>query len=340
MYTTEQLLARLDSAFKGILVPGDLGDSILQPVKFARFVRAMQHKAVILSEARFIKMEAQQVDIDRVGFVGRILKAGTDAGGNHRELSTPATDYAKPAFATNKLIAKELQAVCGIRDKSLRRNIEKGDFENTLVDLFGEAAGRDMEEFFILADTDIVWAEDDVLSLTDAWAKRAANKVYGLESAGSAGDEDFDPDDPESVFDALLKATPKQYLQNPSEWRIYTDWDLQDEYRNLLRARGTNLGDQAQTTGMGLAYKGYPIRYCPMLERSADYTDGTTGAGRIAMLQHPDNMAWGIFHEVTVERDRKPRDRRTDFVLTMEGDADYEDENAATVAFFDQEVTP
>jgi len=39
---------------------------------------------------------------------------------------------------------------------------------------------------------------------------------------------------------------------------------------------------------------------------------------------------------VTVEPDRIPSDRRTDFVLTLEADAHYEDENGAVAALIDQ----
>lgn len=320
--TNQEMLARLDQAFKFITV-GDLNQGILQPDKLDRFVRAMQHRTVILNEARFINMDAQQVDIDRVGFIGRILRSGTDAAGAHREL--PQNQFVQPAFNTNSLVAVELQAITGIRDKALRRNIERDGFENTLVDLFGEAAGRDMEEFAILADEDIAWANDDVLSLTDGWIKLAGNQVFGVAGNDPA---DFDPADPESLFDAMIQAVPKQFLQNRAEWRFYVDFEIEDSYRNILRARGTALGDTAQVGAQPLVYKGIPIKYVPMLERS-----DAGAAGRVAMLQHPDNMAWGVFHEVTVERDRIVKDRRTDFVLTFEGDVGYEDENAAVSAF-------
>ena len=323
------LLAKLDAAFKAITV-GDLNEGILTPEKFDRFVQVLQHRTVVLTEARFIPMEAQQVDIDRVGFTGRILKAGVDQAGADQDLS--ASDHVKPTFTTNKLIAKELQAITGIKDNALRRNIERGNFENTLIQLFGEAAGRDLEEWFLLADTAIAYGTDAVLSLINGWCKRAANKIYGV-----GGSKDFDPSAniwPENMFDALIAALPKQYLQNRAEWRIYCDWTTENDYRNLLKARGTQLGDQAQTQGTAIPYKGIEIKYVPMLERSKAIP---TGAGRIATLQHPDNMAWGLFHEVTIERDRIAKSRRTDFVLTLEGDADYEDENAAVVAFIQAE---
>ena len=330
-YTNDQLLAKLDQAYKEVTV-ADLDQTVLAPDKFDQYIQAMQHRTVILPEARFMTMESQITDIDRVGFVGRILTEGVDAA----QAVVGAEASVNPAFNTNRLTAKELRALTGIRDRALRRNIERGGFENTLVNLFGEAAGRDFEEWALLANEDAnarqggpFPAGDVLLTLTDGWIEKAANKVFGVAGADPA---EFDPNDVEEILDAMLVALPKQFLQNRSEWRYYVPWELENAYRNVLRARGTALGDSAQTQAQPLYYKGIPVRYCPMMERSQAPVDG---AGRVAMLTHPDNTVWGIFHEVYIEREREAKLRRTDFVLTFEGDCHYEDENAAVSAYLD-----
>lgn len=327
MKTNEQLLTKLEQAFKSITV-SDLNGTVLAAEKFDSFVRTVQEGSNILQNARFIEMDSQIVDIDRVGFSGRILKSGSDAAGASRTLADG--EESKPTFAQNKLTAVELQAITGIKDTALRRNIEREGFEDTLVDMFAEAAGQDLEEFCILGNTDITHAQDDVLSLSDNWAKKAANKVYG---AGTGAD--FDPTDVEAMFDALIAAVPKKYIRDRSAWRIYVTFEQYEAYREVLAARGTALGDAALTGDIALNYKGFMVEYSPMLERSKPV--GDNGAGRLAMLQHPDNMAWGLFHQINIEPDRKPRERKTDYVLTLEGDANYEDENAAAVAYLDQE---
>lgn len=328
MFTPDDLLKRLDAALKMITVD-ELGQSVLEPAQFDRFVQAAQEKTTILNEARYLKMLAHRVNIDRIGFVGRLLAAGRSAVG-----AKVVPTSVSPAFDTNQLVAKELVAVTGLEDDALRRNIEGGNLESTLIDLFASAAGRDIEEICLLADT-AYGATDQFLQQTNGWIKLAANKVYG----GAGGD--FDEDAvapatlfPENMFEAMLVALPKEHLQTRSEWRLYVSWEIENAYRNLLRARGTILGDEAQTKDTGIPYKGVPVLYCPGVERSASVGDG--GAGRVALLSHPDNKVYGIFHEVTVEPDRQPKDRRTDFVLTCEVDADYEDENAAVAALIDQ----
>jgi len=332
-----ELLERLNAAFKAVTI-GDLNEGILVAEQFDRFIQIAQHRTVLMQEARFIKMDRQQVNIDRTGFMGRILRAGrhmdpTDTATYGKTKVLADSEHVRPQFMTNKLVAEELQAITGIEDQALRRNIERGKFENTLISMFGEAAGRDLEEWFILADKDIPMSTDAVLSLIDGWIKSASNKVYG--SGGEGGFNPSSDEWPSNMFEAMLEALPKQYFQNEAEWRFYVDWEIQNAYREQLKKRETALGDDAVTKASNLFYKGIPVKYVPMLGRSKPVAEG--GAGRVSMLLHPDNTVWGIFHEITIERDRIPKGRRTDFVLTLEGDAGYEDENAAVVSFIDQD---
>lgn len=331
---TEQLLQRLEGAFKNITDTNDLGASVLSPEKFTRFVREARDQTTILPEARFLEMEAQRTDIDRIGFAGEVLRAGRNiTGPQGQPLATSDDDYVEASTATNQLIARELRADTSLRDAALRRNIEGGNLEDTLVDLLGQAAGRDLEKFAMFASTDLAFDAQDLIAskyaMTDGWLARSANKLY----AGGAS-TDFDPDDPEDVFQKLLEALPKQYLTDRADWRYWTPFEVFDAYHDELRSRGTQLGDAAQTGAPPIASKGIPVRYAPVLDSSAATV---TGVGRVVVLAPPDNLVWGVFHEVTIERDRVARERRTDWHLTVEADANYEDENAVVVAFLDVE---
>jgi hypothetical protein len=330
MYSNEEMLRQLSAAIKAMTVT-DLGQSVLAPEQFEKFVRQMQPNTVILNEARFMEMTRETKNIDRIGFVGRILSRGRLVDGT---INIPTA--VKPTTATNQLIAREMVAITGLDDDALEVNIERDSLESTLMDIFSQAAGRDLEEWGLLADTTAT--ATDPLSLTDGWAKTAANAVYN----GTDFDitDVFDPATPlascypENIFQSCLSALPKEYLQVRNEWRLYVPFDVFDGYANLLKARNTALGDKAQTDGESIPYKGIQVTYCPMLERSATVGDG--GAGRIVLLEHPDNMVWGLFRQVRIEPDRVPKERKTDFVLTLKADVGYEDENAAVVAYLDQ----
>lgn len=325
-----EMLAELDAAIKGITEVSDLGESILAPGQLDRFIRSMQEQTVILPAARFMQMRSQQENIDRVAFMGRIMHGSVTQEGAHRSLDAE-TEYAKPATQTNKLIANELKAIVPLRDKALRRNIERGQFQNTIVELMGEAAGRDFEEYGTFADKDFDPSDDNMLCLTNGWAKLSPNKVYGV-----GADKDFDPTKAEEIFEALLQAIPKQFLQDLSSWRFYVDWETANAYRDYLIARGTALGDTATTSGAPIPYKGIPVEVVPLFSRAKAEADG--GTGRIAMLQYPDNMVWGVFEEVGVEPQRSAIEGVTYQVLTIEADANYEDENASAVAYLELEA--
>lgn len=343
--STEQMLARLDSAFKNIVEVSDLGDAVLQPEKATAFVREMALATKLLPAARFVSMAAKQRDIDRVAIHGRVIRSGKGSTGNHVDLT--AADAAEPSFATNRLITNELVAIISLRDDTLRENIEQNRLEQTLLGLFGEAAGRDFEEYAIYGDTEVAYADDPVLSLSDGWVRLAANKLYGQNEAGQVA-RDFDPASdgsgselpwPENLFQAQIDALPKRYFNNPADWVIYVDFETEDAYRDLLRSRGTQLGDSNQTQRPPVFYKGIRIEYVPMFERTPDHgndPEDDVVEGRVSILVNPSNLVWGVFHQVMIEREREAKARRTDFVLTFEPDMHYEDENAVVVCLIDK----
>ena len=296
--STQNLVQKIDSAVKAITV-SDLGKSVLQPEKAARFVRAAQNSTPMMNESRFIDMKASERDIDQIGFGSRLLK-------------NPDTEdlESKPSTDTNTLSAVKVKAIVGIEDDTLEENIEGEQFENTLLDMAGDRAGIDMELLFIQGDEA---SSDNYLQLTDGWNKLAANQL-------KAGNSDFDPSDPEDMFNKLLHAIPQKYIRRRSDWRYYVNWNIEDQYRDVLKGRGTGLGDRAQTSAERLKYKGIPVVPCPNM-----------AAGK-AQLTNPNNNAYGIRREITIERDRVPKQEKTDFIITAKLDADFEDRDAVAVA--------
>lgn len=294
----QQILEKIHSALKSIMT-SDLGSSRLARSKQRQFVRTVSNATRILDEARRIDMTSHTHDIDRVGFASRILgRAQEGVEGEHDS---------KPDFHTNTLESVEVMAIAGITDSTLEDNIEEEGFENTLLDLIADRTGIDLEELFLLGDKD---SDDEFLSLTDGWLKKSANEITA---------DDFDTSDPEDMFDAMIKAVPKKYLRNRSEWTLWVHWDIEDAYRNVLRSRGTGLGDSAQTTAQTLAYKGFTV------QDSSNMPEGT------AFLAPANNLVYGIYRDIFIEPDRIPKARKTDFVTTLRVDCHFEDENASVV---------
>lgn len=292
------ILARINSALKAITTT-DLGSARLARSKQQRFARVVSESTPILDSARRIDMTSHTHDIDRIGFASRILRGAKENQAGDQD--------SKPDINTNTLESVEVMAIAGVTDSTLEDNIEKEGFEDTLLDLIADRVGIDLEELFLLGDKN---SSDEFLSLTDGWLKKSANQV-------TAGD--FKATDVEDMFDVMLKAVPKKYLRNRSEWTFWVHWDIEDAYRNELRQRGTGLGDTAQTTAQTLSYKGIKVLDC------SNMPEGT------AFLAPSSNLVYGIYRDIFIEPDRIPKARRTDFVTTLRVDCHFEDENAAVV---------
>lgn len=413
-FTMKDFVNRLDAAMKGTLDTTALGTAALNAQQFSRYVRAMQYKTRVLPEARLIEMAAEKQDIDTVGFSGRIAKAPAAEG-------SAATSFSEPTFSKQQLSAAEVWADTKYTDKMLRRNIEKQNFEQTLLDLIGQQFGLDMEELGIRGDTG---SSDSFLALTDGWLKQAGRNVLAsghdslddisndykqetkagvadgatvtldwsafvpfikynttgyfkigddayplsgsptnelarddgngniveISSSGITGVIDYESGQisitngsgssadlycevkvdtfdktantyPENMFERQLLVVPKNFFQDPSEWRFYVPWSVLNAYHNLLSSRGTPLGDEVKLGTRPLTYKSVPVKAVAKMPENRSW------------LTHPnENTAWGIFHEMKIEGNRKPEERSNYFHTTAEMDFGYAFPKAANVA--------
>lgn len=294
------ILSKLETALKS-LTTSDLGSSKLTPEKASKFVQELADSNTILSDARRLDMNSHTRDIDRVGFGGRILGAA-------QEGVAPGVD-GKPVFKTNKLEAKEVIAVVPVTDSTLEDNLEKEGFEDSLLSLMADRSAADLEELFVKGDKA---SGDTFLAITDGWFKKAANAVEAV-AGGFATDV-------EKMFEAQLIAMPTKFLRDRSKLAFYVSFDVENDYRNALKARNTNLGDEAIGGHSPVYYKGIQLIVV------AGIADGSS------LLVPKENLVYGIYRDIRIEKDRNAKARLTDFVLTLRVDCHFEDENAAVVA--------
>lgn len=310
-------------AIKSMTV-ADLGYSVLQPQFFNQFVREATNDQVILNEARRIIMAAQVTNIDRVGFGDRLMEAAVEA---------TAPTGVEADTAQVQLVAKEFIGMSGISDSALRRNIETESFASTLISLMTQKYGEDWEALAVFGDTTKFGTTGGLLKNQDGWIKKATNKLYGT---GSGKDYDASSADVSDILNAMLDKYPTAYLKNRTGLRFYLDSEMFNAYIDECGLRPTVTGDEATGKFIARPFKGVPVVEAPVLNDS-EGANTTDGWGQCAMLQDPNNMVYGIFHQITIEPERSAKTRTTDYVLTTETDQAYENPGVAVVACNDLE---
>lgn len=322
----EKILQEMtQTAVKSVTTVSTLGYSVLQPEYFNKFVEDAIRQKTILNDARLMTMSAEKMNIDRIGFSGRVMAPATE---------NTAASHVNPTTAQNQLVATEYIAMAGITDNALRRNIEKGNFANTLISMLSDNFGKDMESLFVFGDT-TKYDSGDLLKSKNGWLAKADS---GTKLAGAGTAKDFDPstEDITDVMTKMLKKYPNEYLTNRSSLRFYLDSDKFDEYIDLVGDRETTGFDDVIAGYVAKPYKGVPVVEAPVLN-DAEGTDSTDGFGQVAMLVDPTNLVYGIFDQVTLEPEREAKLRRTDYILTTEIDCHFENEKVGAYALFDLE---
>lgn len=302
-----------------------LDDSVLQPQYFNKFIQEATRERTILNDARRIVMDAQVVNIDRVGFSGRIMEAAVE--------DTAATG-ADPSFKQEQLTASEYIAMVGINDRSLRRNIEREGFTNTLISMATNQFGVDWETLAVFGDTTKFATEgskDSLLASKNGWVAKCENTVYG-----DGDSADYDPDDVIAQLDAMIAKFPSEYLQR-GNLRFYLDSDKFDAYIDEKGLRPTAVGDTTVSQFIAPNYKGIPVVEAPVLNDST--ATKSANWGKTALLMNPSNMVYGIFHNITMEAEREAKLRKTSYIFTTEIDQGFENPYVGVVALDDQEAS-
>jgi HK97 family phage major capsid protein len=311
------------SAFKAMYTDMVTGKAILNPEQLGQFLRYATLPQTILSDAKFELMNRPKKELNRTGINGRVLTNGYNSAGVTDGSNITAADV---DFGANELDVKKLKAMCEITDDEKEDNIEQAQFEQTLLSMMGERIGEDLEYWALFGDTSL--SSDGLLGTNDGWLKIAGNQLKSKGVDSASGSFDLATGTVEDMFDKMIVAMPPRF-RNRTNLKFYVPFEVEDAYRNLLKSRGTQLGDSTQTGFSGLSYKGIPIQHCNTL----DAEDARTAAGNVkCTLQDPRNMNYGVWKNITVEPEREPAKENTKYWFRIRADVEYNFREAAVVS--------
>lgn len=291
--TNGSLLKKADAVLDDIASAGRLN-----PMQGARFVRKVMEAPTMIREARRVEMRADRMEINKIGFGSRIMRAGS----NDRSVvptALSAGDRAKPDFEQVTLMTKEAKAEVNIPYQMMEDTIERaslgqerdggggtpasGGIRDTIVDMIAQRAAVDLEELALQGDTALA-GSDDYLGMLDGWLKLASTNVVNWGAAVEKG-----------MFATGLRTLPDRYKRNIPSLRNFLSQNTVIDYREQLSDRATQVGDgQIQGTspvfGMGVPITGVDLM--------------PTSQG---LLTNPLNLIFGMQRDVLIEYEKDIR---------------------------------
>jgi HK97 family phage major capsid protein len=290
---------------KSDIAVGDLitNGGYLNTAQSNMFIRMLIEQPTMINIIRTVPMNTPKMEINKIGFTSRILKAAPSAG-----TALGATDRSKPTTEKVTLATEEVIAEVHIPYDVLEDNIERGNLEDTIMALIAQRASLDLEELVLQGDTN---SGDSYLALMNGLIVQTTSNVVDY-SAYPVGIS-------KSVFKAGLKAMPNKYLRNRAAMGFYVAPHTEIELAHKYSDRETALGDNKLTLWTPTPIHGIPVVPVALMP-SENY-----------LLTDPKNVILGIQRQIMIETDRDIRTRVLIVVLTMRIDVKYEEEEAAVL---------
>ncbi len=293
------IIEKADIAVSNLVASG----GYLNPEQADRFIELIHEQPTIINKVRTVRMNAPKRKIEKIGFGDRILYAAPSSG-----TALADANRSMPDLGLVELTTKEIIAEVWIPYDVLEDNIERGNLENTIMQLITRRAALDLEELILLGDTTL---GDPYLALLDGVIKQtpAANVVdgSGITDIGKA------------VFKLAVQAMPQKYLRNRALMEHWVSPHMEMEYRDSIAERATSLGDEKISKFTPMFAYGTPVYPVALMPDSR------------MVFTYPQNVIWGIQRQIMIETDKDIRRRVQIIVLTMRCDVVLETDDACIV---------
>jgi hypothetical protein len=306
-------------AQKAMTIVADLSSAggYLNPEQSNRFIRDLQDQPTLLNEIRIVSMNAPIRVIEAIGFANRILKvapAATGSGG----VALGSGDRSAPYTRKVTLTTKEVIAEVNIPYDVLEDNIERDNFEDTIMDMVTARVSLDLDELLVKGSKTAPTG-DAYLDLFDG-----AIAMAGIAGAGSRGPHTVTLTSPDNamgknVFKQGIIEMPTRFLANRPAMRFWISPDNETEYRDTVADRQTGYGDQ---TLQG---------YRPVYAFGIPVASGVHIPATKMLFTHPKNLILGIQRDIMVETDRIIRERVIVIVVTLRIAIECEDRESLVV---------
>lgn len=268
-----------------------------------RFFRVMIKRAVLMPRIQVTPMANPKMRKDKHRFGSRVLKPGVENN------ALALAQRSKPDLSFIELDAKLVKAEVRISDEVLEDQIERGAYQQTIVQTLAEAVARDVDFLISRGDTT---SADPLLAVLDGFIKQATTNVV------VAGGVKLDKD----VMRDMLKTMPDEFVTSDAVY--FTNRQAKVDYKDAVSERATGLGDIQLTTGSDITFQDYKIIDIP--EFPNNLGGGTNET--VVLFTEPKNMLLGIHRQIKVKMGEDISAGQVIVVVSMRLDVKYMHEPA------------
>ncbi len=303
-----QLVSKLDLNLSNLTG----GNGILPEAVAETFIRQLQEENPLLGAVRTVMMDSYTQRFPKVAAPNRALIPMEDGAGSRKIFATNSTrepqeaDRVTVATSSFTLTAKEVGASVALYDEVLKDNIEGQAFQDVIISMLRERIGLDLADGLYNGDTA---SGDAFLAMQNGIRKALTSNV--IDAAGAPLTS--------GLLDQAIKAMPTKFWRNQNDFRFMMHPHKAVDFRAMLGARQTGLGDSAIRNGADFQYSGI-----------SGFGTATLPNGDI-VLSNPKNFIMGIWKEISVEPERKPGARATLIHFNLRVAYGVEDESAAVI---------
>lgn len=248
---------------------------LLNPTQAKKFFTSTVNESVLKEAVRSIFMPSPTYIIDKMSVGTRVavpkVEATAPAGGDYVGLTTSKVE----------IITKAIIVPWEISSEFLEDNIEKENFEDSLMRDITAQLSNDLEELYLLGDT---LSGDAFLAMFDGWLKlmQTGGHANVLAAATTLG---------KAVFSKLIKSLPTKYQRDNKKLRFLVNTNQEQDYRYELTTRNTGLGDASLMGDQMIQVFGIQIVPVPAMP-----------AGTVVLTNYK-NLIQGIHSNIKILKD-------------------------------------
>jgi hypothetical protein len=292
--------------------------SIIQPQEADRLIDLIVDQSTLWPMARVIRMNTNEQRVRFVDLTAGVLQPATCG---------TQTDTASITASVCTLRTVELRASVPVCDNVLEDNIEGPAFEAHFLQMMAKAISNELELWALMSNTSGVYHSPYLNAATeiliDGW--------YQQMQSGHVLDAVPTSPDTNGRYLHVCKlaemenAMPDKYMMNPSQLRFFMPRKMITDYKSIVAARPTPLGDSQFTGKVPMSWGDIGIQQVTLLPTDMAHCSGGSfgGAsdGTFMFLTDPQNLILGIQRQITYERWRDGSRAQTWHVWSIRADA-------------------